>query len=185
LDLLHVRPGDVTKVGYLDAKPIEIIGVNFCTASFITDFTVQYFLPRHLVGGLVLHQVFVHEYHPRIHLSMLLQADHFELYDEFKWCGTVAYRCTVPVAEAVLRECFSDDAAWYNDGTSNISLLRRLIGECHSDENRWIFLLTLDMYHHAQGRANLARDAFTEAQARFPQFEPSHLMRKLIGNQVS
>ena len=103
---------------------------------------------------------------------------------ELKWGGTVAYRCTKPVTETVVRERFGDDIAWYDDTSSNVNLLRHLIEDCHYDENRWIFLLTLGMYHHGQGRADFAVDAFNEAQARFPQFEPSALIRKLIGGQV-
>lgn len=184
LELLQVRPGDVTKIGYHDAQPIEILGIDFCKAPFITDFTVRHFLPRLLAGGLVLQQDFVNEFHPHIHLSMLRLSDHFETFVELKWGGTVAYRCTKPVTETVVRERFGDDIAWYDDTSSNVNLLRHLIEDCHYDENRWIFLLTLGMYHHGQGRADFAVDAFNEAQARFPQFEPSALIRKLIGGQV-
>jgi hypothetical protein len=87
LELLQVRPGDVTKIGYRDAQPIEILGVDFWKAPFITDFTVRHFLPRLLAGGLVLQRDFVHEFHPHIHLSMLRLADHFETFVELKWGG--------------------------------------------------------------------------------------------------
>lgn len=184
LNILQIRPGDVTSTGYPDPEPIEILGVDFCKAPFITDFTVREFFPRVLVDGLVLQQDFVHEFHPHIHLSMLRLADHFKTYVELKWGGTVAYRCVKPVTEAVVRERFGADGSWYADTATNVPLLRRLIEECLHDENRWVFLLTLGIYLASQGQTDLARQTLDEALTRFPQFQPSELTRRLIGKDA-
>jgi hypothetical protein len=133
----------------------------------------------------VLQQDFVHEFHPHIHLSMLRLADHFETYVELKWGGTVAYRCVKPVTSEMVRERFGTDGAWYADTATNVPLLRRLIAECHYDENRWVFLLTLAIYHRSQGRGDLARQAMDEALTRFPQFAPSDTTRRLVGAEAS
>jgi glycosyltransferase involved in cell wall biosynthesis/SAM-dependent methyltransferase len=185
LPMLQVRPGDVTANGYPDPEPIEVLGVDFCKAPFITDFMVREFFPRVLPGGLVLQQDFVHEFHPHIHLSMLRLADHFETYVELKWGGTVAYRCVKPVTRELVRERFGADGGWYADTATNVPLLRRLIDECHHDENRWVFLLTLAIYHSSQGRGDLARQAMDEALTRFPHFVPSDTTRRIVGAEAS
>jgi SAM-dependent methyltransferase len=179
-EMLQVRPGDVTAIGYADSQPIELFGVDFCKALPVTDFTVRAFFPHLMTGALVLQQDFVHEYHPHIHLSMLRLADHFETRVELKWGGTVAYTCIKQITPAVIRERFGTDSSWFSDAAANVPLLRRLIEECHYDENRWVFLLTLGMYHLAQGHPGDARAAYYEARERFPQFTPSELTRQMI-----
>jgi glycosyltransferase involved in cell wall biosynthesis/SAM-dependent methyltransferase len=181
-ELLQVRPGDVTAIGYGDAEPIELFCVDFCKALPITDFVVRTFFPRLLLGALVLQQDFVHEYHPHIHLSMLRLAGYFETYVELRWGGTVAYTCIKPITPAIVRERFGTDSSWFADTVTNIMLLRRLIEESHYDENRWVFLLVLGMYHLAQNRPVEARAAYREARERFPQFVPNHLTRQMIGD---
>lgn len=179
---LRVRVGDVTAIGYPDAEPIELFGVDFCKALPITDFVVRCFFPRLLSGALVLQRDFGHEYHPHIHLSMLRLADHFENYVELRSGGTFAYTCLKPITAAVVHERFGSDASWFTDAATNAPLLRRLIEECHYDENRWVFLLTLGMYYLTLGRANDAHAVYREAREQFPQFVPNDLTRRMLGD---
>jgi glycosyltransferase involved in cell wall biosynthesis/SAM-dependent methyltransferase len=178
--MLQVRPGDVTRIGYNDRQPIEVFGVDFCKALFVTDFAVRAFFTRLVTGALVIQQDYVHEFHPHIHLSMLRLADHFDLYVELKRGGSVAFTCIKPITPQIVRERFGDDASWYKDVAVNAPLLRRLVEECHYEENRWIFLLALALYHRDIGLCVDAYALFRESLERFPQFEPSELTRRLL-----
>ena len=180
--LLQVRAGDVTQIGYPDGEPIELFGVDFCKALKVTDFVVRNFFTRLMTGSLVIQQDYVHEFHPHIHLSMLRLSDHFETFVELKWGGSFAFTCTRPITPHVIQQRFGSDESWYADVANNASLLRRLIDECHYDENRWMFLLTLAVYYHNHGRRE-ALAAYSEAQERFPQFEPNEVTRRMIRGQ--
>lgn len=172
-ELLDVRPGDVTGVGYPDGAPIEVLGVDLCKALFVTDFTVRAFFPRLLPDAWVLQQDYIHEFHPYIHLSMLRLEAHFRTEVEFRWGGTVAFRLTRPITAADLHDAFGPDDTWYGDVATNTKLLQRLIADAHYDENRWIYYLTLAIYLTHNGRHAQARAVFDEARTRFPAFTPA------------
>ena len=180
-ELLDVRPGDVTKLGYHDEQPIEIFGVDFCKALPITDLVLREFFPRLLPGGLVIQQDFIHEFHPHIHLSMLRLQDHFEKFVEVKWGGSVAYKCCKPITRDVIRTRFGNDASWYGDVEANAALLRQLIDDMLYDENRWVMILTLGIYYYYNGRQEAAHACYREARACFPQFKVSELTTRMIG----
>lgn len=180
--LLDVRPGDVTKIGYTDQQPIEVLGVDLCKALPVTDFVVREFFPRLLPQALVIQQDFIHEYHPHIHLSMLKLEDYFERFVEIKWGGSVAYKCIKPITPEVIRERFGVDFSWYHDVEKNATLLRRLETEMLYEENRWVILLTLGIYFWANQLPEQAKAIYREACARFPQFQPNKITTMLIGD---
>lgn len=180
-ELLDMRPGDVTGIGYPDREPIELFGVDLCKAEFVTDHVVREFFPRVMEGGLLLQQDWIHEFHPHIHLSMLRLDDHFERHTEFKWGGTVAFTLKKTITPAVIRDRFGTDLAWYGEHAQNAALLRRLIDRSLYEENRWILTLALGIYHRSQQRMDLAHAAYREACHLFPRFEPSKLTREMIG----
>jgi hypothetical protein len=180
-EFLDVRPGDVTRVGYPDKEPIEVLGVDLCKALSITDFVVREFFPRLLPGSIVIQQDFIHEFHPHIHLSMLKLEDHFEKYVEIKWGGSVAYKCVKPITQQIILERFGVDSSWYGHIEQNAALLRKLEREMLYDENRWTMVLTLAIYYWANSCPELARLLYQEACARFPEFQPAERTTTLIG----
>ena len=180
-DLLDVRAGDVTAIGYRDLEPIEIFGVDFCKALPVTDFVVREFFPRLIQDALVIQQDFVHEFHPHIHLSMMRLQDHLAKAVELKWGGSFAFRCIKPISRQTILERFGQDSSWYSEISTNVKLLRELIDSALYDENRWVLLLTLGIYYQSVGRLDEARAAYKEARAKYPQFEPSGLTQQMIG----
>ena len=133
-NLIDVRPGDITTIGYNDTVPIEVLGVDVCKALSVTDFLVREFFPRLMPGALVLQQDFIHEFHPYIHISMQRLEEFFEPYVEFKWGGTVAFKTRKLITREVIQKRLGPDSSWYDDAQTNVSLLRRLIDDSLYDE---------------------------------------------------
>lgn len=185
-DMLDVRPGDVIRSGYQDEDPIEILGIDLCKALPVTDFVVREFFPRLIEGGLVIHQDFIHQYHPHIHLSMLLLEDYFDLDTEIKWGGSVSYSLKRAITPEVIESRFGDDLSWYSEVSRNVSLLRKLEREMLYDENKWVILQVLGIYYWAMNEQAQAHAVYQEVQSRFPQFDlPDNEVRRMIGGEVT
>ena len=182
--MLDVRPGDVMAWGYPDEEPIEILGIDLCKALPVTDFVVRAFFPRLIEGALVIHQDFIHQYHPHIHLSMLLLEDYFDLDVEIKWGGSVSYRLKRPITPEAIESRFGSDSSWYNNVPRNVMLLRKQIREMHYEQNRWVMLQVLGMYHWVMGEQDQGEAVYREAVELCPQFETPDEIRRLIGGEV-
>ena len=181
---LDVRPGDVTSHGYPDDEPIEILGLDLCKALFVTDHVLRAFFPRLLPGALVIHQDYIHEFHPHIHLSMARLADHFELYAEISGGGSVAWRLKKPITPELILERFGPDDSWYAEQDTNVRLLEQLAQSQHYETNRWILTLTLGIYHWAMQDQERAVEVYERARREYPGYEPAPATRNLIGTVV-
>jgi glycosyltransferase involved in cell wall biosynthesis/SAM-dependent methyltransferase len=176
--LLDVRPGDVMRSGYDDTEDIEILGVDLCKALPVTDYVVRTFFPRLLDNALVIQQDFIHQYHPHIHLSMLLLDDCFELEHEMRWGGSLSYRLKKPITPELIRNRFGEDESWYRNTSRNAALLRKLVDRMYFDENRWVMLQVLGVYLANMGEYDRALAAYHEARERYPHFEiPAEVIR--------
>lgn len=180
-ELLDVRPGDVMLSGYSDTEDIEILGVDLCKALPVTDYVVRTFFPRLLDNALVIQQDFIHQYHPHIHLSMMLLDDCFELEHEMRWGGSLSYRLKKPITDELIQSRFGNDTSWYEQTKRNSGLLRSLIERMSFDENRWVMLQVLGIYLANMGEHQQARAAYAEAQERYPYFEIPAEVARIVG----
>jgi len=180
-DMLTVRPGDVIKSGYHDESPIEILGVDLCKALPVTDSVVRDFFPRLIKGALIIQQDFIHQYHPHIHLSMLLLKEHFDLDLEIRWGGSLSYTLKEPITPELIKSKFGNDSSWYNNIARNEQLLQQLIGDMLYEENRWVITQVLGIYYWQMGEKLKAKTMYQEARDLFPQFDIPQEVQKLIG----
>lgn len=183
-ELLDVRPGDVMSAGYHDEMPIEILGVDLCKALPVTDYVVRTFFPRLLENALVIQQDFIHQYHPHIHLSMMLLDDCFTLDQELRWGGSLSFRLKSPITPELILERFGEDASWYDQTERNAALLRTLEQRMFYDENKWVLLQVIGIYLHNMGQHERAHGMYREALERFPYFEIPDAVERLIGAQA-
>ena len=179
--MLDIRPGDVMQSGYTDTEDIEILGVDLCKALPVTDYVVRTFFPRLLDDALVIQQDFIHQYHPHIHLSMLLLDDCFELEHEMRWGGSLSYRLRSSISPELIRARFGDDDGWYHDTARNTSLLRSLVERMFFDENKWVMLQVLGVYLANMGQHDRAREVYQEANDGFPHFEIPAEVDRIVG----
>jgi glycosyltransferase involved in cell wall biosynthesis/SAM-dependent methyltransferase len=183
--ILDVRPGDVMNAGYNDAEDIEILGVDLCKALPVTDYVVRTFFPRLLDHALVIQQDFIHQYHPHIHLSMLLLDDCFELEHEIRWGGSLSYRLTKQITPDLIEQRFGSTAGdWYNQADRNTSLLRSLVERMFYDENKWVILQVLGVYLSNMGRHSEAHGVYQETRSRFPHYEIPAEVERMIGSEA-
>jgi hypothetical protein len=183
--LLDVRPGDVMLAGYNDDEPIEILGVDLCKALPVTDYVVRTFFPRLMDNALVIQQDFIHQYHPHIHLSMLLLDDCFELDHELRWGGSLSYRLKRPITPEIITQRFGESPEdWFNQTERNATLLRGLVDGMFFDENRWVMLQVLGIYLANMGEHTRAHAAYLEARDRFPFYEIPAEVERLIGAEA-
>lgn len=184
-ELLDVRPGDVMLAGYNDMQGIEILGVDLCKALPVTDYVVRTFFPRLIDRALVIQQDFIHQYHPHIHLSMLLLEDCFELDHELRWGGSLSYRLKRAITPELIQDRFGTTASdWYSQTERNAALLRGLIDGLSFDENRWVLLQVLGIYLANMGEMDRAHAAYREAKARFPYFDIPAEVERIIGAEA-
>lgn len=181
LGLLDIRAGDVMLSGYSDESPIEILGVDLCKALPVTDYVVRTFFPRLLDRSLVIQQDFIHQYHPHIHLSMLLLDDFFSLEHELRWGGSLSFRVTKPITLELIRDRFGEDQCWYQQTDRNADLLRTLEQRMFFEENKWVILQVLGVYLHNMGEHDRAHAMYLEACERFPYFEIPDEVSRMIG----
>lgn len=184
-DMLDVRPGDVIQSGYHDEDSIEILGVDLCKALPVTDFVVRTFFPRLLVGAKVMQQDFIHQYHPHIHLSMLLLEDYFDLDLEIKWGGSVSYTLKKVITPDVITAKFGKDTMWYHNVPRNEMLLRKLEKNMLYDENKWVIMQVLGIYFWAMNEPARASAVYQDIRQRFPQFDIPDEVRRLISGEKS
>jgi len=184
--MLDVRPGDVIQNGYPDNEQIEILGIDLCKALPVTDFVVREFFPNLIDGALVIHQDFIHQYHPHIHLSMMILEDFFDLDYEIKWGGSLSYKLIKPISGEIIESRFGNDSSWYSDIAQNVNLLQRLEEKMLYDENKWVILQVLGIYYWSVGEQALAEAIYQKASDRYPKFDlPDNDVRRLIsGEQV-
>jgi glycosyltransferase involved in cell wall biosynthesis/SAM-dependent methyltransferase len=181
-NMLDVRAGDVITAGYADDSQIEILGVDLCKALPVTDFVVREFFPRLMERALVMQQDFIHQYHPHIHLSMLILEDHFDLDLEVKWGGSVSYTLKKQITPELIEARFGSDSNWYNNVPRNEMLLRKLESDMLYDENRWVIMQVLGLYYWSMSEHSKAKNMYNEASRLFPQFDMPDEVRRLIGS---
>jgi hypothetical protein len=99
--------GDICNATYDDERPIEVLGVDICKSRETTNAVFCRFFPRLKQGGYVLHQDFLHTWHPQICVAMGYFADHFQVVHELDIGQTVLFRVTKPIMREQMRE-FSD-----------------------------------------------------------------------------
>ena len=170
-EFLSVISGDVTAARDHDEAPIETLGLDLCKNLAVTDHCVRRFFPRLMPGALVVHQDFIHEWHPYLHLSMIRLGGHFQQWVEFDGGGSVVFQCIKPITRQDIERAFGTDMTWFEDFERNEALLRVIERRMLFDQNIWMMILVRCMYCLYVGRIESARTAFEEARARFPDRE--------------
>jgi hypothetical protein len=98
-DLVHLNEGDICQ--YAPSGPVEIMFLDVCKTADVNRHTVRAFYP-HLVPGrsVLIHQDFVHEWLPWIHVTMGALAPYFKFIGTVAWSGV--WLNTKPIPAAIL-----------------------------------------------------------------------------------
>lgn len=134
-DAIEVRRGDITKLGYPDARPIEIMSVDVGKTADLMLYVAREFFPK-LVSeaSIVLNQDYIFPLQPWLIVAMELLAEHFEQHELPTEC-TMVHRCVQPLTAEIVSARLGDrGAAYFN--LENISLIRRARERLHEPGNR-------------------------------------------------
>ncbi|MEM1276246.1 MAG: hypothetical protein AAGH74_06960 [Pseudomonadota bacterium] len=171
--MIDLKPGDVTKYTHPKDKPIEILGIDLCKALPITDHVVRSFFPSLIEDALVIHQDFMHEFHPHIHLSMMRLRAFFTPEIELPWGCSVSYRLKRKISDQDILAAFGSDTSWYSDVATNTALLDDLHDEMLHDQIKFYILLTKAWYFAQQQDMEQARAAYNQAIEAHPNIPPT------------
>jgi hypothetical protein len=102
--LIEPHPGNIVEQRW-SGDPIELLFIDVAKRTRLNAHIAGEFFP-HLVPGrsFLIHQDYMHCWHPYIHISMEFLADEFELIDEWVWFQSRVWRLKKPLpAEKIAR----------------------------------------------------------------------------------
>jgi hypothetical protein len=134
-DSIQVRRGDIAKLGYSDARPIEILSVDVGKTADLMRCVARDFFPRLVPGAsIVLNQDYVFPLQPWVIVAMELLADHFEQHELPTEC-TMVHRCTKPLTAELVGARLGDSGSAYFT-RENVPLIGRARDRLREPGNR-------------------------------------------------
>ncbi len=182
-DLADVFEGDIIDCGYHKKEPIEILGLDCCKTLSIMDSVLRNFFPYLIPGeSYIIHQDFIHEWHPYIHISMMILSDCFERVVELDGGGSLAYRCIKEITKKTIGERFGDTPAtsynqknWYTKYQKNVSLLEELERSMTFPRNKRCIGDVLAVYYRHIGRIGMAACTHQRVKEEFSEcYQSTH-----------
>lgn len=123
--MIEIRRGDITKLGYRDAMPIEIMSVDVGKTPDLMYYLAREFFPRLVPDrSIVLNQDYLFPFQPWVIIAMELLSDCFELEYAAPNNTTVVHRCTRSVSADLVDDRLRD--FWT---PAHIQLIERAAGK--------------------------------------------------------
>lgn len=106
-EFVHLHPGDLMEARW-NASPVEILFIDVAKTAALNDFIIHQFFPCLIPGhSVVVHQDYLWDDLPWIHISMEHFRDHFTRIDSLPWASNV-YLCTKAIPAEVAQEfCYA------------------------------------------------------------------------------
>jgi hypothetical protein len=134
-EMIQVRRGDITKIGYDDERPIEILSVDVGKTANLMLYMAQEFFPKLVPGkSLLLNQDYVFAGQPWVIMAMELLSDYFEDHEPPTEC-TMTHRCIAPITREIVRDRLGEMGRDYFTA-GNIGLIRRARERLREPQNR-------------------------------------------------
>ncbi len=175
---LEVHEGDICEIGYSYNRPIAFLGLDCCKTLAITDSVIRNFFP-HLVPdeSVVIHQDYIHVWHPYIHISMELLSEYFEPLVEIDWGGSYVWKCVKQITPTSIERIFGpSDApsekrfAWYSDYERNDILLQKKQKSLLYSNNQMTLSLARAIYLKSMGLKDAARQLGIETLEQYANY---------------
>jgi len=124
-DLVEVRRGDISTIGYHDARDIEVLSIDVAKTPNLMVAVARDFFPRLVPGhSIVLNQDYIFPHQPWVIIAMELLADCFEPFCEPPRETTMVHRLTKPISASLVQERLGTSGADFYT-TENIGLIER------------------------------------------------------------
>lgn len=186
---LDVHEGNIINIGYPTQKPIEFLGLDCCKTLPVMDSILRNFFPFLIPNvSIVVHQDYIHPYHPYIHISMELLRDYFEPILEIDGGGSYVWKCLKKITPQVIEEHFGiqsvtsfEEPSWYTDVRSNAVLLQKKQREMIYPMNKMILGFTLAVYYKNLGDEKKAYQTAREVRKIYPDLYMSDFLKAYMG----
>jgi hypothetical protein len=175
---LDVFEGDIVKIGYPQRKPIAVLGLDCCKNLAITDSILRNFFPYLIPNrSIIIHQNYIHAWHPYIHISMELLKDYFEPILEIYGGCSYVWRCKKIINKDIIADIFGDISvvsiekpSWYTNYELNNILLRNRQVSMNYARNRAELGLVRAIYNYHSGKYEESKNIVLEIKTIFPKF---------------
>ena len=186
---LDVYEGDIISIGYPTKKPIEFLGLDCCKTLSVMDSVLRNFFPFLIPNvSIVVHQDYIHPYHPYIHISMELLRDYFEPILEIDGGGSYVWKCVKKITPQVIEERFGihpvtsfKESSWYTDVKRNAILLQKKQREMIYPMNTMILGFTLAAYYKDLGDEEKALQTAQEVRKIYPDLYMTDFLKAYTG----
>lgn len=182
LHRLQIHEGDIMRTGKFP-EPIEFLGLDCCKSLEITDYVVRNFFEALIAGkSVVIHQDYIHEWLPFIHISMELLSEYFVPLVEGDGGGAYVWQCARQITSQDIKAALGENHSWYNDYVRNDRLLAAKQASLIFPGNRAMlgyvrarYFDTLDMLPHARAIALETRSQYPEYPVPHEYFQQRYL----------
>ena len=153
---LSVHKGDITKFGYKDKRPIEVLSIDVAKTPQLMSFVAREFFPKLLTSrSIILHQDYIFAFQPWLHIAMEMMSDLVEkVYDAPTNCTSVF----VPVREISSKDVTdrlgSQDGAYFT--ISNVRYLYAAIEKAETHVGKILLTGSLAYFHILIGQRKTA-----------------------------
>ena len=187
--LIDVHEGDIAFAEYRQKTPIAFLGIGGCTSPAKIDNVVRQFFPYLIPGhSLVVHQDYVHAFHPYIHVSMELLNDCFEPAMEIDGGGSYVWRCTRRITPELIETRFgskpvvsSGVVPWYANSEANkILLAKRQLHMLYPADKMMLGFVRAAYLKHMALEAE-ARELALDMSRQYPEWDVPNALAEYLG----
>lgn len=186
---LDVHEGNIISIGYPTQKPIEFLGLDCCKTLSVMDSMLRNFFPFLIPNvSIVVHQDYIHPFHPYIHISMELLRDYFEPILEIDGGGSYVWKCIKKITPQVIEGHFGihpvvsfEESSWYTDARRNAILLQKKQREMIYPMNNMILGFTLAAYYKDIDNEEKFRQTAREVRKIYPDLYIPDFLKTYMG----
>ena len=161
--MLAVHEGDICEIGYAYQQPIALLGLDCCKTLAVTDSVIRNFFPYLIPNeSVVIHQDYIHAWHPYIHISMELLQEYFEPLMEVEWGGSYVWKCIKQITPNCIERIFGckdtsseNQYSWYTDYERNDILLQKKQQKLFYPQNQLTLSFVRTIYSKYSGKADM------------------------------
>jgi hypothetical protein len=150
--LLTVNKGDISKIGYREKKPIEILSIDVAKTPALMHYMAKEFFPKLLTGhSIILHQDYIFTFQPWLHIAMEMMSDLVvKIYDAPTFCTSVFSPLREISENDVVKRLGSSKDAFFR--LENVKYLYQAIEKAETLVGKILLTASLAYFHVLMGQ---------------------------------
>lgn len=161
-EFLSVHKGDITQIGYLSDKLLEILSIDVAKSPALMHYIALEFYPKLIPGhSLVLHQDYLFPYQPWLHVAQYMLEEYFERIYDSPTASTSVFRLIKPITKKEILSIFGSDSDKYYS-INNLKYIQKSCEDSHWPFGKLSTQGALIYFLYEQGKIKCARDKAKE-----------------------